>query len=114
MRDSLTSKQEQFCIEYILCNSNATEAARKAGYSDESENSLAAQGSILLRNINVLARISQLREESGIASGITIEWVLAGLVDNVSRAMQLQQVYKNGIPIGEYKYDGSVANKAFE
>ncbi|SEC70796.1 hypothetical protein SAMN05444161_1674 [Rhizobiales bacterium GAS191] len=41
-------------------------------------------------------------------------WVLARLVDNVNRAMQGKKVTARGAPTGEYRYDGSVANRALE
>jgi len=44
----------------------------------------------------------------------TREWVLERLVSNVNRAMQAEAVTLRGAPTGEYRYDGSVANRALE
>lgn len=43
------------------------------------------------------------------------EWVINRLIENVEKAMQARCVTDDdGNPVGEYKYDGSVANKALE
>lgn len=77
----LTEKQERFCIEYVLNKGNATEAAARAGYSDEGEWSLSSQGYENLKKPQIIARISQIREESGVLdSSATLEWALAVLV----------------------------------
>ena len=45
----------------------------------------------------------------------TVEWVVARLVENVERAMQLEPTTDGeGKPTGEHVYQGSVANKALE
>ena len=49
------------------------------------------------------------------ASGLTKAWVIEMLTLNVHRAMQAQAMMnKDGDPIGEFQYQGSVANKALE
>lgn len=57
--NGLTPRQEQFCIEYAL-RGNASEAARVAGYSLPGAG---VQGHHLLKNANVLARVSELQAE---------------------------------------------------
>lgn len=76
----LTERQERFCIEYVLNKGNGTEAARRAGYSDSSEDVLASAAYETLRNPRVITRINELREESGINTGATIEWAVSILV----------------------------------
>jgi hypothetical protein len=45
----------------------------------------------------------------------TREWVIDRLVENANRAMQATQAKDaNGAPVGEFKYDGNVANRALE
>ena len=41
-RDKLTPKQKAFCDEYLICG-NASEAARKAGYSEKSAGFIAGE-----------------------------------------------------------------------
>lgn len=48
------------------------------------------------------------------ASGLTRDWVITRLMENVERSMQAVPVVIAGVPTGEYEYDGSVANRALE
>jgi phage terminase small subunit len=49
------------------------------------------------------------------SAALTKEWVIETLMENVARAMQAASVKNdNGESIGEYQYQGSVANKALE
>ena len=69
----LTLKQQLFVDAYLgAANGNATEAARMAGYKSPHP-----EGSRLLRNATILARVNQKLE----ASGITADAVLAELAD---------------------------------
>ena len=52
---NLTPKQERFVQEYLI-DLNATQAAVRAGYSQKTANE---QGSRLLRNVNIRARIDE-------------------------------------------------------
>lgn len=46
---------------------------------------------------------------------LTRDWVIERLMENANRAMQATAVLgRDGEPTGEYKYDGSVANRALE
>ena len=56
----LTLKQERFCREYII-DSNATQAAIRAGYS---EKTAMQQASRLLRNVNLNKKIQELRDDT--------------------------------------------------
>lgn len=55
----MNERQELFAFEYAACL-NATEAALRAGYS---ENSAYAQGHALLKNVEIQARITALLDE---------------------------------------------------
>lgn len=55
----MNEQQEKFAIEYAHCG-NATQAAKNAGYS---ENSAEVQGCRLLKNDKVQAKIEELREQ---------------------------------------------------
>lgn len=49
------------------------------------------------------------------AAGVSKAWVLARLKENAERALQAVSIKdENGETIGEYKYEGSVANRALE
>lgn len=105
-RARLTDKQELFCIEYVLNKGNATEAAKRAGYSDTTDEVLANIGFQNLRKFEVIARIAQLREESGVKTGANVEWLQSILVSAIERCMQNEQIYDSeGNPTGEYRFD---------
>ncbi len=57
--DTLPPRQEMFAVEYARTG-NASKAARVAGYSSPGA---AQQGHVLLRNPDVLARVSELQAE---------------------------------------------------
>ena len=44
----------------------------------------------------------------------TRAWVLERLAENVRRAMRIEAVTLRGVPTGEYRYEGSIANRALE
>lgn len=70
---SLTQKQELFCQEYLV-DFNASRAARAAGYSEASAYS---EGWRLLRNAEIQARISELRQNTANSLNITRERIAA-------------------------------------
>ena len=56
MSEKLTAQQELFCHEYLV-DLNATEAAKRAGYSKKTART---QGSRLLTNVAIMTRIQEL------------------------------------------------------
>ena len=72
---ALNDKQHRFCVEYARCL-NQTEAARLAGYSDESAH---VMGSELLNNPNVVAKIQLLKLEIANRSAMQADQVLSEL-----------------------------------
>lgn len=56
----LTPRREQFAKEYVKNGGNASDAAKKAGYSEKTAYS---SGQRLLKNVEVLAYIAKLQEE---------------------------------------------------
>lgn len=70
---SLTPKQRRFVNEYCV-DENATQAAIRAGYS---ENGAGQQAHLLLKNIEIQDAIAERMEEVAVAAGITPEWVVA-------------------------------------
>lgn len=73
--EALTKKENQFCEQWIICNGNGTDAALKAGYS-QNRNSARAIASKMLAKVNIQARIKELRREGAERAEITIEKVL--------------------------------------
>ena len=72
----LTDRQERFAQEYSANGGVAATAAAAAGYSAASA---ASQGSRLLKNVNVAARIRELHEETAHRLGATRETVVSEL-----------------------------------
>lgn len=75
---ALSKKQELFCKEYLV-DLNATQAYKRAGYSVKSDNAAGVEGSKLLRNPKIDARIKELMEERSKRTEITQDFVLQEL-----------------------------------
>ncbi len=75
---AMTPKQERFCEEFII-DGNATGAARRAGYSAKTAY---VQGPRLLENVGVAARISELQAEVSERNKITVDSVVAMLIED--------------------------------
>lgn len=69
MAEGLTDKQRAFIDHYFACGFNATEAAKRAGYSKDTAYS---QGQRLLKNVEVKAEISRRFTEQAMAPDETI------------------------------------------
>ena len=54
--------QENFCVEFVRCGSNA-EAYKRAGYKVKSDKTAAVCATKLLKKDNIKARIAELRKE---------------------------------------------------
>lgn len=113
----LNSKVERFCEEYLV-DYNATQAAIRAGYK---EKSAANQGSRLLKNDEVLARVRELQEEfNKIRCFQEKNRVLNELWGIAEKAMQKTPVMEWSsekhayVPSGEWTFDGKTATKALE
>ncbi len=74
---ALTPKQEAFSNEYLI-DLNATQAAIRAGYSEKTANE---QGSRLLANVKVAARIQELKNKRSERTRINADWLLTRLAD---------------------------------
>lgn len=71
----LNEKQERFCKEYVI-DLNGTQAAIRAGYSQETANE---QASRLLTNVKVQQRVKELQDSIGKRLEITADMVVAEL-----------------------------------
>lgn len=80
----LTDKQEMFCREYLI-DLNATQAAIRAGYS---ENTADVQGSRLLGNVKVQEFLSKLASERRDRVSVDADYVLKQAVKLHERCMQ--------------------------
>ena len=111
----LTDKQLLFCQYYII-NLNATEAAKKAGYSEKTARSI---GQRLLTKVDITAEVQRLKSKVSESLRIDAEWVLKRFTDISNRCMTAEPVMVrdsegNLVESGEYKFDSSGANKATE
>ena len=113
----LKGMREKFAIEYIV-DYNATKAAIRAGYS---EDSAASEGSRLLKNDKVSARVRELQEEYNKTKCFAEkERVLKELWETYEKAVQAVpvMVWDSGkhsyVESGEYSFDGKTATKAIE
>ncbi len=114
------ARHERFAQE-LAKGKSATEAYEVAGYRPNSGNAatLKADQSISTRVAELIEEQSEIaRAATGMAAerlSIDREWVLGQLVENANRAMQAVAVKSNdGATTGEFKYEGSVANRALE
>lgn len=71
----MTNKQKRFCEEYLI-DLNATQAAIRAGYSSKTANE---QGSQLLANLSIRARIEESLAKQSKRTGVTADRVVREL-----------------------------------
>lgn len=113
----LKGKKERFCEEYII-DYNATNAAIRAGYSEKSAYN---QGSRLLKNDEVAARVRELQEiynkERCFASKDRVLKELWKTYEHASRAEPAMAWDANEhryVPTGEYVFDGKTTSNCLE
>ena len=75
--EQLTDRQERFCREYLV-DLNATQAAKRAGYSSRTANEQAAR---LLAKASVKARVAALQQEAAKRNDVTVDGVIAMLLE---------------------------------
>lgn len=112
---ALSDKQIRFCEEYLI-DLNATQAAIRAGYSEQTARVIAAQN---LSKLNIQEKISELRKNISSKLELDAQWVLQRLKDISDRCVQAEPVMirnSNGEmeESGEYRFDSAGANKATE
>lgn len=112
----LTDKQKRFCEEYII-DLNATQAAIRAGYSEQTARSIASEN---LAKPDIQEYISELKKAVSDRLGLSVDWVVKRLKEISDRCMQAEPVMiydpETGtyVESGEYNFDSSGANKATE
>jgi hypothetical protein len=115
---------ERFCT-LVAAGDNYTEAARLAERFEATAgvptptSVFAQRGQKLASKPAVQARIAELKaaaeEQSRAKYAVDRDWVLRKLIDNANRSMQAEPVRDaDGNPTGEYRYDGTTANRALE
>lgn len=103
------AKHERFA-QALAAGKSADEAYQSAGYAENSGNAATLKG-----NQRVQARVAELLGRATEGVVLTKQWVLERLIQNADRAMQAESVKdENGEPIGDYHYQGNVANRALE
>src|SRR5215472_10894611 len=109
------TRHEQFAT-LIAGGMSPTRAYSAAGFTGKGA---AQSASRLAKTPPVAARIAELtRDLSSLSvqrAVVDRQYVLSRLRENVERAMQAEPVLDSkGKPVGTYRYDGSVANRALE
>lgn len=85
---ALTAKQKRFVEEYLI-DLNATQAAIRAGYS---ENTARAIGAENLTKPDIASEIKKRQDKLGAEAEITAEWVLKELVENHKMARSIGEL----------------------
>ena len=101
----LKNQRHELFAQGIAAGKSADQAYKEAGYEKDRGNATR-----LTANDSIKARVAELLSRASEGVVISKQWVIERLVENVNRAMQASKAGDNG----EYKYDGSVANRALE
>lgn len=116
MSRKFNARQQLFIDEYLV-DLNATQAAIRAGYSSRTAYS---QGSRLMKDVEIHARIEELKKTRADRLNLDAYWVLKRLMDISDRSMQAEPVMEFDydaqelVPTGEYEFDSSGANRSTE
>lgn len=122
-QEPLSNAKHEHFVQLVATGESATKAYELAGYSAQGA---AASASRLLKSAQICERLAFLRslKEQQHAevtnrvierAGLSKEWVIAQLIENVSMAKAAEPVLDSeGKPTGEYKQNLPAANKALE
>jgi phage terminase small subunit len=111
MARELTPKQKRFIEEYLI-DLNATQAAIRAGYSEDTAKEIGYEN---LTKPHIQQLIVEAQQKRSERVQVDADWVLRRLLDISDRCMQAEPVVdREGNPIGEYRFDSGGANKATE
>jgi len=110
----LTDKQQKFCEEYMV-DLNATQAAIRAGYSEDTASVIGCQN---LTKVNVAERIAELKAKISAETLVDAKYVINGLLEVHKRCLQAEPVMVRGEEgmeeSGEFKFEHSGANRSLE
>jgi phage terminase small subunit len=113
-------KHERFAQE-LAKGTPAASCYEVAGFKPNRHNA-----ATLARQQHISTRVSEILDKREVihaqatadaikSTALTKEWVIETLKENVAKAMQAASVTDSeGNPIGEFQYQGSVANRALE
>lgn len=116
MAELKNRKHERFCWEYIQ-DYNQTQAAIRTGYK---ESNARDQGSALLTNPDILARVRELQQEQMKRLGLSADMVILETLKtyrnclNPTPVLQFNPVTRKWEESGEYQFDSKGALKALE
>jgi hypothetical protein len=85
---------------------------RKSELSDQPDHARAEE--VATSEAKTSVANERMRHRRTPSQEVTRAWVLERLAENVKRAMQIEAIKLRGVPTGEYRYEGSVANRALE
>ena len=119
--EKLRERQKRFIEEYLV-DLNATQAAIRAGYSEQTAYSI---GQRLLKKVEVQEAIQQAQNKRSERTQITQDEVIRRLIENVdismgkkSTVITIPSKSENGEVVGndvaQFVYEPSAANKALE
>lgn len=111
---ALTAKMIKFVNEYLI-DLNATQAAIRAGYSQDTAGSI---GSENLQKPEIQEFMDRRKKEIADVAELSPEWVIQNLKEVALRCKQAEPVMikidGELVPSGEYKFDSNGANRALE
>ena len=111
MERELSLRRKRF-VQLLPGASSGADAARKAGYPPTSARQTAH---VLLTNHDVAAAAKLSLATAAERSGVTADWALKILHENVERSMQaVPALDRQGKPTGEYQYEPHAVNKGVE
>lgn len=121
--DDLLPKHKRFVDEYLI-DFNATQAAKRAGYSQKTAH---VQGTVLLKDPRIAHALEKRKEMLEDKALVTVEYVIEHLRENVGRCMQkkpvmiynnvekrMEQKIDENTGEGVWQFDSNGANKALE
>lgn len=110
-KDGLTIRQRAFIEEYLKDPSNATQAAIRAGYS---ENAAPSQATKLLENKKIRSRIDQVLDRAISIGKIASETEVLEYTSNVMRGVEKEKIVTKDGEEKEVPYNGQTRVKAAE
>ncbi len=107
----LSPKQYRFCQEYVK-DSNASRAARDAGYSVKTAPSQAHE---LLKKPNIAACVADMQRRIAEMAQLDATYVLTNIKETGERCLQHHEVTDHeGNGLGEFVFNAAGANKSWE